>query len=97
MGMKVVVFFNHAATQYLLAKKDSKPRLTIWILVLKEFDIEIRDKSGKENIVADHMSLLIPLEDPTPISETFPIEHLFTVQNPPYVWAKPYLWNYCVD
>jgi len=32
--------------KYLLSKKDAKSRLIQWILLLQEFDIEIRDKKG---------------------------------------------------
>jgi hypothetical protein len=28
-----------------------------WILLLQEFDVEIRDKNGVENVVADHFSM----------------------------------------
>jgi hypothetical protein len=39
-------------------KKDAKPRLIWWILLHQEFDLEIRDKKGVENSVADHLSRL---------------------------------------
>ncbi|CAM8960866.1 unnamed protein product [Rhodiola kirilowii] len=46
VGSKTIVFTDHAEIKYLLAKKDSKPRLIRWILLLQEFDIEIKDKRG---------------------------------------------------
>ena len=44
IGAKVIVYTDHAALKYLLTKKDAKPRLIRWILLLQEFDLEIKDK-----------------------------------------------------
>jgi len=43
VGAKIFVYTDHAALKYLLAKKDAKPRLIRWILLLQEFDLEIKD------------------------------------------------------
>jgi hypothetical protein len=58
VGAKVIVYIDHAALKYLLMKKDAKQHLIQWILLLQEFKLEIRDKKGVENYVADHLSHL---------------------------------------
>ncbi|KAL7593345.1 hypothetical protein Lser_V15G31513 [Lactuca serriola] len=84
LGTKVIIYSDHAAIKHLLTKKDSKPRLIRWMLLLKEFDIEIKDKSGKENLVADHLSRVVSPEDGIPICDTFPDEHLFAAKEAPW-------------
>ncbi|KAL4363804.1 hypothetical protein GQ457_04G023680 [Hibiscus cannabinus] len=46
IGAKVTVYADHSAIKYLLSKKDAKPRLIRWILLLQEFDVEIIDRKG---------------------------------------------------
>ncbi|XP_070014521.1 uncharacterized protein [Nicotiana sylvestris] len=74
IGSKVIIYTDHAEIRYLI-EKESKPRFIRWVLLLKEFDLEIRDRKGTENQVADHLSRLegakkkVEVED---ITETFP-------------------------
>ncbi|CAN6679403.1 unnamed protein product [Malus baccata var. baccata] len=80
IATKVIVFTDHVALKYLLTKKEAKPRLIRWILLLQEFDIEIRDKKGSENVVADHLSRMVHNEESLPILETFPDEQLLSIK-----------------
>ena len=89
MGSHVFIYTDHAAIKYLMAKKEAKPRLIRWVLLLQEFDLEIKDKKGCDNVIADHLSRV---EKPTiqeeerEIAENFPDKQLFqlSLQSPWY-------------
>ena len=40
---RVIIYTDHVAIRYLFSKKDAKPYLIRWILLLQDFDLEIRD------------------------------------------------------
>ncbi|XP_075083339.1 uncharacterized protein LOC142167080 [Nicotiana tabacum] len=77
-------------------KKESKPRLIRWVLLLQEFELEIRDIKETNNQVADHLSRLegdekkMEVED---IIETFPDEQLLavTMEETPCSYGNKYI------
>ena len=66
-----------------MAKRDAKPRLILWVLLLQEFDLEMKDKKGTENLVTDHLSILeLPKSEghhQVQINDNFLNEQLLTI------------------
>ncbi|GJT01922.1 reverse transcriptase domain-containing protein [Tanacetum coccineum] len=80
---KSIVYTDHSALKYLFAKKYSKERLLRWVLLLQEFDFNVIDTKGAENLATDHLSRLEnPYEnvlDPKEVNERIPLETLHMV------------------
>src|SRR4051812_34953078 len=70
---KVIIHIDHAAIKYFMEKKDAKPRLIIWVLLLQEFDLQIVDRKGADNPMADNLSRTEDItHDPIPVNDNFP-------------------------
>ena len=80
LGSHIIVHTDHAAIKYLMSKEEAKPRLIRWVLLLQEFDLEIKDKKGCENVIADHLSRVEKNkveEGEAELTKNFPDEQLF--------------------
>ncbi|CAM8922840.1 unnamed protein product [Rhodiola kirilowii] len=96
IGSKTTVYTDHAAIKYLLSKKDWKPCLIRWVLLLQEFDIDIRDKKGAENLVADHLSRLELREldreeDQLPMTDSLAGEQLMRIDEDHLPWYADFV------
>ena len=79
-----------------MTKKDAKPRLIRWVLLLQEFDLEIKDKKGTENLVEDHLSRLEGASDEVQVNDDFLDEQLLAIEEKRTVpWFADYV-NYLV-
>ena len=96
IGNKVKVHTDHSAIKYLMTKKDAKPRLIRWVLLLQEFDLEIKDKKGTENLVTDHLSRLEGARVKVHVNDDFLDEELLAIKDKRSVpWFADYV-NYLV-
>ncbi|RVW34657.1 Retrovirus-related Pol polyprotein from transposon 17.6 [Vitis vinifera] len=86
LGTSIVIFTDHSALKYLFNKKDAKARLIRWILLLQEFNIQIKDKQGVEKVVADHLSR-VKVEshfEEAQINDEFPNDALCALEKLPW-------------
>ena len=86
VGSDIIIFTNHLALKNLLTKKNAKTRLIRWVLLLQEFNLQIRGKKGVKNVVANHLSrLTIAYNTHNPlINDEFLEESLLLVENTPW-------------
>ncbi|GKC28602.1 reverse transcriptase domain-containing protein [Tanacetum coccineum] len=81
----------------LIAVQDAKPSLIHWILLLQEFDIEMKTKKGIENVAADHLSQIDNDEtsDDSEVDDSFPGKILMKITTRDIPWFVDFA-NYLV-
>ncbi|GJX24334.1 reverse transcriptase domain-containing protein [Tanacetum coccineum] len=81
MLSKMIVYTDHSPLRHLFKKQDAKLCFIRWILLLQEFDIEIKDKKDIENVAADHLSRIDNDEksDDSDVNDNFPGETLMEI------------------
>ena len=83
---------DHSAIKYRMTKKDAKPRLIRWVLLLQEFDLELKDKKGIENLIADHLARMEWPRDEVHVNDNFPDEQLLVIEDTkPVPWFADYV------
>nr|GEV46363.1 reverse transcriptase domain-containing protein [Tanacetum cinerariifolium] len=87
-----------SALRHLFKKQDAKLRLIRWILLLQEFDFEIKDRKGTENVAADHLSRIKndKTSDESIVDDNFPRETLMEMNTEDEPWFTDFA-NYLVS
>ncbi|GKC73944.1 reverse transcriptase domain-containing protein [Tanacetum coccineum] len=96
--IKTIVHTDHSALRHIFKKQDAKARLIRWILLLQEFDIEIKDRKGTKNVAADHLSRIKNEEtsDDSEVDDDFPGETLMEMNTEDEPWFADFA-NYLVS
>jgi hypothetical protein len=87
IGYLVILYTDHSAIRYLTNKLITNGRVTRWLLLLQEFDITIKDRPGRENLVTNFLSCIPKTNDSLIVENQFPDEHLFFVTTKPPWYA----------
>ncbi|GJT68174.1 reverse transcriptase domain-containing protein [Tanacetum coccineum] len=95
--LKTIIHTDHSVLKHLFKKQDVKPHLIQWILLLQEFDIEIKDRKGTKNVAADHLSRIENDEssDDSEVDDNFLRETLMEINTKDEPWFADFA-NYLV-
>lgn len=66
---QVFLYTGHFSITYLSKKKITNSRVTRWLLLLQEFDIIMKYRSGKENRVVDFLFQVPKINDPMAVDD----------------------------
>ncbi|GJR67244.1 reverse transcriptase domain-containing protein [Tanacetum coccineum] len=92
---KTIVHIDHSALKHLFKKQEAKPCLIRWISLLQEFNIEIKDKKGTQNVAADHLSSNNESSDDSEVDDNLPGETLMEINTKNEPWFADFA-NYLV-
>lgn len=80
LGYKVIFHTDHGSLKHIVKKADVRGRIAPWILLLQEFNYEVKVKPGKMHANADLFSPLREVLEEQSIEDRFPDEELFKVE-----------------
>ena len=86
LGYKVIFHTDHNALKYMVNKPDLTGRVARWVLLLQEFDYEVKVKPGKSHTNADFFSRIEGEPDEKEVDDKFPDEELFYVDVGDETW-----------
>eukprot|EP00253_Pinus_taeda_P005907 PITA_05907 len=78
-GYETFVHTDHSKIRYLMNKPITIGRVTIWLLLSQEFNINVLDRPRKQNIVVDFLSRIQNIKEDSPVEDKFPGEYIFVV------------------
>jgi hypothetical protein len=89
----IILYTDHSTIKYLDKKPITNGWVTQWLFLLQEFNIIIKDWPGRENLVADFLSLVPKTDNSLTIEDQFSDKHLFivTIKTPSYAGLANYL------
>jgi hypothetical protein len=92
-GYPIIMLIDHSAIRYLDNKPITNGRVTWWLLLLQEFDITIKYRPGRENLVPDFLSCIPKIDDSLIVEDQFLDEHMFSITTKPpwYTNVENYL------
>ncbi|GJV42676.1 reverse transcriptase domain-containing protein [Tanacetum coccineum] len=109
---KTIVHTDHSSLKHLFKKQDAKPRLIRWIILLQEFDIEIKDKKSEadDNFPGETLMEINTRDEPwftyfanylvgdiIPKGMTYQQKNKFFSDLKHYFWEESYLFKVCSD
>ena len=80
LGYHTTFITDHDCLKFLANQTDLSRRLACWMLLLQEYDFEVKVTPGKQHVNADYLSRLQHPEEGETLSDNFPDEHLFHLQ-----------------